>query len=161
MLFVVFRAGGERYALEASSIVEVVPLVRLTPLPHAPPSLRGLFRFRGAIVPAVDLSVLTGGTPAKDLMSTRILVTRIAIGEGGRERFVGLGAEGVTGTLLRPEGPSPAAGLSLPEAPWLSGVLQDGEEMVPCLSASRVIPAELLDLVGSPDALGAAPREDA
>ena len=153
MLFVVFRAGGRRYALEASSVVEVVPLVKLTPLPHAPPSLRGLFRFRGFIVPAVDLSVLTGGEPARELMSTRILVTRVDGHGEGRERFVGLVAEGVTGTLLRPEGPSQATGISLPEAPWLSGVLPDGEEMVPCLSASRIVPAELLDLVGSPDAL--------
>lgn len=146
MLFVVFRAAGGRWALDASTVVEVVPLVRLVPLPHAPAYVRGLFRWRGLVLPAVDLSVLAGGDASRELMSTRILVARIS-GEGAG-RFAGLVAEGVTGTALRPEGPASASGLSLPEAPWITGVLPDGAEMVPCISPSRIVPPEVLEMVG-------------
>ena len=146
MLFVVFRAAGARWALDASTIVEVVPLVRLIPLPHAPAYVRGLFRWRGLVLPAVDLSILAGGEASRELLSTRILVARLAGGAG--ERHAGLVAEGVTGTALRPEGPTSASGLSLPDAPWISGVLPDGDEMVPCIAPSRIVPHEVFEMVG-------------
>jgi chemotaxis-related protein WspB len=146
VLFLVFRAAGARWALDASTVVEVVPLVRLAPLPHAPPYVRGLFRWRGLVLPAVDLSVLAGGEPAREMMSTRILVARMP--DAGAGRFAGLVAEGVTGTALRPEGPASASGLSLPDAPWIAGVLPDGDEMVPCISPGRIVPPEVLEMVG-------------
>ena len=58
MLFLLFQIGKDRYALEASRVVEVVPLLALKELPQAPKGVAGLFNYRGALVPAVDLSEL-------------------------------------------------------------------------------------------------------
>lgn len=146
VLFLVFQAAGRRWALDAATVVEVVPLVRLGPLPGAPSYVRGLLRWRGRILPAVDLSVLAGGEPSRRRLSTRILVTRL--GGPGAGPFAGLVAEGVTGTLLRPGDPAPAPGLSIPDAPWVSGNLTDGDEIVPCLSPARIVPPEVLEMVG-------------
>jgi chemotaxis-related protein WspB len=61
MLFLLFQLGSERYALDASRVVEVVPLLCLQRLPQAPPGVAGVFNYRGQPVPAVDLSQLTMG----------------------------------------------------------------------------------------------------
>lgn len=55
-----FRSGGQPYALETRFIHEVLRGVELTPLPGAPPALRGLTLLRGEVLPAVELAPLFG-----------------------------------------------------------------------------------------------------
>ena len=43
MLFLLFQLGGERYALEVSRVVEVLPLLSFKQFPHAPPGIAGIF----------------------------------------------------------------------------------------------------------------------
>ncbi len=98
MLFLVFQIGNDRYALPAKSVVEVVPLLNLKHLPHAPRSIAGVFNYRGVPVPAMDLSDLTLGRPALERMSTRIIVVNCP-DANGQARLLGLIAEQATGIL--------------------------------------------------------------
>ena len=50
-----FGLAQERYALETTYVSEVCPLDDLTPLPCAPPFVRGLVNVRGRILPVIDL----------------------------------------------------------------------------------------------------------
>lgn len=54
------RVAGERYALAAHAIRGVAALVRLTPLPHAPPEVAGLIARGGEIIPAFHLRAVLG-----------------------------------------------------------------------------------------------------
>lgn len=54
----VFRAGGESYALSMESVREVERVSRVTPVPGAPAFLRGLVNLRGEILPLLDLAAL-------------------------------------------------------------------------------------------------------
>jgi len=47
MLFLLFQLGQDRYALEASRVIEVLPLVSLKRIPQAPRGVAGLFNYRG------------------------------------------------------------------------------------------------------------------
>ena len=38
-LFLKFRIGGEHYVIDAAQIAEVLPLLRITPVPQSPPAL--------------------------------------------------------------------------------------------------------------------------
>jgi len=78
MLFVLFQLGNDRYALEASQVVEVIPLVALKKLPQSPKGIAGFFVYRGQPVPAVDLGELLLGKPARERLSTRIIVVNNA-----------------------------------------------------------------------------------
>src|SRR6516225_3006193 len=69
-----FQLGKERYALEASRVVEVAPLLALKRLPQAPKGVAGIFNYRGCPVPALDLSELALGVPSSERLSTRIIV---------------------------------------------------------------------------------------
>lgn len=55
-----FAAGGERLAMPADEVVEVIPSPATTRVPHAPASLRGLANVRGQVVPVVSLAALLG-----------------------------------------------------------------------------------------------------
>lgn len=146
MLYVLLSAGSRRYALAARSVVEVVPLLRLEPLPGAPPSVRGLFSYRGTPVPAVDVSLLAGAGPVPERMSTRIVVVSVEEA-GGRRRLVGLLATSVTETVTRSASDAPPAGLQLPEAPWIESAFVVGDEVVPCVRVDAFLPAEVRSLV--------------
>ncbi|MFZ5928004.1 MAG: chemotaxis protein CheW [Acidobacteriota bacterium] len=67
----VFRAGGESYALSMECVREVERVSRVTPVPGAPPFVRGLVNLRGEILPLLDLAALfgrKGETPAPRLI---------------------------------------------------------------------------------------------
>lgn len=145
-MYVAVTASGRRYAFPAAAVVEVVPLVRFTPLPGAPPYVRGLFTYRGRVLPAVDLSVLTGGPGAPSLLSTRILVVEADDEDGGR-RPVGVIAEGVTDTVAGSEGTLAQTGLSLPGAPWIEGVLATPHGLVACVRPSALVPREVTRMI--------------
>jgi len=57
---VTFSVAGDRYAIEATLVREVIRPPRLTRVPHAPAGLLGLGNLRGAVLPVVSLGALLG-----------------------------------------------------------------------------------------------------
>ena len=55
--YVIFRLGGEGYALEVMRVQEVLDVKSLTQVPGGPKSLRGVLNLRGHVVPVYDLRV--------------------------------------------------------------------------------------------------------
>jgi len=125
MLFLLFRLGKERYALEASRVLEVLPLLNLRRLPQAPKGVAGVFNYRGTPVPAVDLSELTLGHPAKERLSTRIIVVNYV--DAGGKHLVGLVAEEATETLRKEAAEFVPSGVNMRAAPYLGPVLMDNK----------------------------------
>jgi chemotaxis-related protein WspB len=76
MLLLLFRLDDACFALDATEIVEILPLVTIIEVQHRPAGVAGLLNHRGALVPVVDLSVLALGRPALPRMSTRIILAR-------------------------------------------------------------------------------------
>ena len=140
MLFVLFQLGKNRYALEASRVVEVVPLLALKPLPQAPRGVAGLFVYHGQPVPALDLCELTLGRPALEHLSTRILLVQHNKAAGASQ-LIGLIAERATGTLRRDEKDFVAAGVPLAGAPFLGPVLMDEQGIIQILDAQKLLDA--------------------
>lgn len=77
MLYLLFRLGEDRYAIEARWAVEVMPLVELQRTRHTTRGVAGWMNYRGRPVPAIDLSELTCGRPARELLSTRIILVEV------------------------------------------------------------------------------------
>ena len=55
MQLLTFTVAGQTYAIESRRVVEVLPLVPARPIPHPPAYIRGIFTYRGRLVPLVDL----------------------------------------------------------------------------------------------------------
>jgi chemotaxis-related protein WspB len=81
MLLLTFKAGTNRYAIDVARIIELVPHVELTTIPHAPSFLAGLLGFRGKVVPVIDLGLLLNSVPCRECLSTRIILVNDAPGD--------------------------------------------------------------------------------
>ena len=129
-LFLLFRIGSERYALRATEVAEVLPRLPLKPIARAPQWVAGVFAYRGAVVPVIDLSALTFGQPAEARTSTRLVLVHYRPNESQPGQWLGLILEQATDTLrCNPQDFQPY-GLDNREAPYLGPVREDAQGLV-------------------------------
>ena len=125
MLFLVFRLGSDRYAIEATQVVEVLPLVNWKCLPRAPAGVAGIIDYHGAPVPLIDLTELALGKPSRKWMSTRIIVVNYRRDSSDQTHVLGLMAEQTIETIRRTEEEFANSGLTVTESPYLGPVTPD------------------------------------
>lgn len=124
-----FYVGNDLYALDSSQVVEVIPRVMLRKIHHAPDYVAGLFNYRGAIVPVIDLCHLIQGNPSRSHLSTRIIMVNYA-GKDNAKHCLGLMAERVTETLDKPDTELVDSGLQMDNAPYLGEMIMDEKGMI-------------------------------
>ena len=84
-----FRAGGQVFAVEAGAVLEILPTTTPTRIPGAPPAVRGLINVRGTLVTVVDAARAIGvGDAAAATGGSLILVEH-------RSRPIGLAVDEV------------------------------------------------------------------
>jgi len=143
MLHVLCRVGGDAYAIPASAVERVIPCAALKGLPGATHGLAGLLNYQGSSVPVVDLSLALTGTPARELLSTRILLCPLEESPTGR---LGLLVESVSRTVQLAESDFKPAGAS--GAEFLDGVAGSGAELLQRIEVPRILPDGLLVSLG-------------
>lgn len=73
---VVFGIEGQRYALPLSAVVQVLPMVAVSPLPKAPPVALGAVNLHGQVVPVLDIRRRLDLPSRNYGLSDRLLVVR-------------------------------------------------------------------------------------
>ncbi len=143
--FLTFQVGGAEYGVEILRVKEILEYQRPTPMPQAPPTVRGLINLRGAVVPVVDLAVKLG-------LPQQVPTRRscIVIVEGEREvGLVGLAVDAVNQVIDLDEAqlsPPPALGLG-PAAHLVSAVGKRQGGFALLLDIDRVVGASGLPQV--------------
>jgi purine-binding chemotaxis protein CheW len=61
--FLIFEAASQTFALPAHAVRRVLRMAAATPVPGAPPGLRGVLDVHGTLVPVVDVRVRLGLPP--------------------------------------------------------------------------------------------------
>jgi purine-binding chemotaxis protein CheW len=75
--FLVFRMGGQRFAIAANTVREVVRLpARLVPVPRVAGHIRGLFNLRGQVFAVSDLGLFLGLAASTMGPNSRLLVVK-------------------------------------------------------------------------------------
>jgi len=141
MVALLFEVDGRRYGLDVTQVLKVLPSVRLRPLPRVPEYIAGVFRYRGTLVPVIDLSQLIQGRPVAGLLSTRIILVRYA-GPSRPDRVLGLLAERVTDGLDDGDAEPVSSGVAVPEAPYLGGLSPSGS-MIQYVKVEQLLTDEL------------------
>src|SRR5580692_1368743 len=111
MLFLIFQIGSDRYAIECTQVVEILPLLNWKCVPRAPAGIAGIIDYHGVPVPLIDLVELASGRPSRKWMSTRIIVVNYDADYGvnyrqdpsGPVQLLGLVAEQATEVMRRAE----------------------------------------------------------
>ena len=75
--YVTFYVGDVLIGIDITGVDEINRHVEVTPVPHAPPFVCGVFNLRGDVVTAVDLHVILGiSQDASDAARTRTVIVR-------------------------------------------------------------------------------------
>ena len=132
-LFLVFHIGDERYALPATDVVEVLPRLPLKPIAQAPDWVAGVFAHRGQVVPVIDISAMTFGSPAVARTSTRLVLVNY------RGQLLGLLLEQASNTLRCDPADFQPYGLDNRDAPYLGPVRKDEAGLLQWLSVDDLL----------------------
>ena len=112
----VFLVAGRRHALPVGDVERVVPAAEVTPLPDAPPDVRGAVKVGSEVAPVVDLR-RRFGLPSRELeLSDRFLLVRF---QGALRALLVEAVEGVSSPRCR----------AVPETPDARVTLGDGAEL--------------------------------
>jgi chemotaxis-related protein WspB len=146
MLYLLCELDGNRYAIDAEHVAEVLPLINITRVPKAPPEVAGVCDRRGTPVPIVDLSQLLLGRPAARKLSTRILIVRY-VDNNGEKQHLGLVAEKATEILRRDADEFVSSGIRNDRAPYLGDVAGDKRGLVQRLDIHTILPESVRDVL--------------
>ena len=147
MLALLFSIGDQRYAIDCVRVVEVVPRVELRDIPHAPAGVAGLFNYRGAMVPVLDLCAMMAETSSRTHLSTRIILVRY--GDDQPYELLGVVAERVTATERLKDEDFHSAGVEITDAPFLGDVAVDEErnQTVQCIDVEHLVPESIRSIL--------------
>lgn len=146
MLFLLFELNQDRYVLDIAQVVEVLPLVDLKEIPQSPPGVAGIFNYRGEAVPVVDVCEMLLARPARQILSTRLVLVRQPDGNG-RERLLGLIVEKAIRTLRRDPGDFTDGGVANDAAPCLGPVAMDDQGVIQWVDPRKLLSDEVRDVL--------------
>jgi purine-binding chemotaxis protein CheW len=140
--YVVFRLGGEGYALEVMRVQEVLDVQAMTEVPGSPKCLLGVINLRGHVVPVYDLRIPFGLKiePKQGCVSSVLIVETEP---GNDSQVTGLVVDRVSDVLeFAPEEiqPSPQLGLGR-TTPFVRGLIRHHDAFLLVLDVDRVFSA--------------------
>jgi purine-binding chemotaxis protein CheW len=148
-----FALGGDDYFVATEQVRELVAAAPLTPLPGAPPWVRGVFNLRGAVVPLVDLGRKLGVGSAASTAGTSWLVVELIVER--RKHVLAFESEEVREIVALDDAallPTPPAGIPI-RRDCVRGVVLAGDRFRLVLDLERVFLAGE-SLAGEPGSSG-------
>lgn len=130
-----FKCGGQGYAVDIMSVREIRSWSQPTPLPHAPPFMRGMVNLRGSVLPVMDLAQRMGRPATTDDPRNVIIV----IQQG--KRFHGLLVDAVS-DIVHPRKDQLQDVPRTPDDvdPIAEQLFMDEDAMIQVLATDRIFP---------------------
>lgn len=133
---IAFRIGDQEFCIDIMSVREIRGWTPATPLPHAPPFVKGVINLRGAVLPILDLSERLGLGEVQASSRHVIIVAKV---DG---HLVGLLVDAVCDILTVSEQalqPTPDVACDTVKS-FVKGLLALDERMVSLISLDKVLP---------------------
>jgi purine-binding chemotaxis protein CheW len=134
--FVAFRVGAQEFCVDIMGVREIRGWTPATPLPHAPPYVRGVINLRGAVLPIVDLAMRFGLGPTEPTPRSVIIVVHI------HQQVVGLLVDAVSDILTSSEAsmqPTPDIASDMAKT-FVKGVYAVDNRMISIVTLDSVLP---------------------
>jgi len=149
MQLLTFTAGGQTYAIEATSVVEVLPAVPVRVVPRLPDYVLGVVGYRGMLIPVIDLAKRLTDEFSSRRLSTRLLVVEFPWRERSESSLpsskarLGIVAENMVSTLRSDDVDMVFPTMHLESSPFLGRILRLNGQTVHMLIVENLLPAEL------------------
>ncbi len=133
--YLVFALGDERYAIEIDRVQEIRAFTPITPIPTAPPYVRGVMNLRGTVAPVVGLREKFALT---SVPYDKFSVIVVLLVEG---KAIGLVVDAVTDVLNVPEGsvePLPELGGRV-DTSFIVGIIREEEKYALVLDSKAIV----------------------
>ena len=142
MLYLMLYLGSDNYVIKASDVIEIVPLVKLTLIPRAPDYVAGMFNYRGAAVPVIDMRRLITNRPFRSVMSTRIILVNYPVAVA-QNRVLGLIAEHVTDMLQLEEESFVDPVIRVTDVPHMSEIIAGQAGVIQRIDLEKILPEDV------------------
>ena len=142
--YLIFKAGGEQFAVSIASIREIIEYREVTSVPMMPAYLRGIINLRGRVVPVIDLLVRFGRASTETTRRTCIVILEVLHNE--EQQYLGIVVDAVTAVMEIADAdiePPPSFGAKL-RSDFISGMGKIGEQFVIILDIAQVLSVEEL-----------------
>lgn len=148
-LMLLFSVGSSLFACDAEPILEIVPKVKLSEIPHTPTYFCGLMNYGGHPVPVIDFCQLIAGRYAQNSLHSRIII--FTHPKEGEPPLMGVIAEKVTETTLLSMDDFIQSGVNIEFHPYLGGVYSTEKETVQLVNIEKLFEQmkELPDIIGT------------
>jgi purine-binding chemotaxis protein CheW len=138
--FLTFTLDSEEYGIEILKVQEIKGFSKITPIPNAPPFVKGVMNLRGAVVPIVDLRSRFAMAARDYDQFTVIIVVNLV------DKIVGLVVDTVSDVMTIPEAnvaetPELAGGV---DASCITGMGKVDEKLVMLIDIARLVGGEPL-----------------
>lgn len=134
-LLATFRLRDSLFALDASTVQEVIRLGAVTVVSHGPPEAVGVINLRGKIVTLLDTGLILGLAAAARTRESRVFLIE------DRGEFLGLLVDRVGEVIEVEPGSSEALPLNIPaaQARFFSGVCRSGGRVITLLNTVEIL----------------------
>lgn len=148
MLLIRFHIGDQAYVVDAATVRRVLPLPRLRRIAGGPAGLRGVFLYRGAVMPVLDLRALISATECVDALGSRLLLVGVRADCPGEMPVAGLLAERVTAAAWMDMNPPSQNALTRGDAACTGPMVRIDGELTQMIAWDRLLTPEILALGG-------------
>lgn len=145
MMLLLFFVGEDRYGLDVTQVVEVIPCVTINKVPRVPEYVVGLLNYHGKSVPVIDMTALMCDRLSQRRLSTRIILVNHH-DENHVPHLLGMMAERVISTVKLPESSFFPSGIES-EAAFLGDVVIDEGKIVHRVDVNRLLTVKMRDVL--------------
>lgn len=144
MLFLQFYISQDRYIINASHILSVIPLVKMHKMTGVPDYMVGLINYKGQTVPVVDFCMLLSGKKSKTRLSTRIVLVDYVYASK-QHKTLGFIAEKATEVIKLNQGDFTPNMIQSDAAPYLGPIANDSEGLLQKIDIEKLINLKVRD----------------
>lgn len=140
--YLTFIMADEEYGVDILAVQEIRGWESATPLPNAPPHIKGVINLRGTIVPIVDLRCCFGLPSIEYTAITVVIVLKVQSGK--TEKVMGIVVDAVSDVYALAEGDMRAApdlGSSV-NTDVIKGLVNVNDKMVILLEIDKLLSLE-------------------
>ncbi len=142
MLILGLSIGEERYGIEATCVIEIVPLIKLKKVPLTESAIKGLFNYRGTPTPVIDLCQLFESRYCSNNLSTRIIIINY-LDISGALKPLGLIAEKVTDVMKCEIDKISNSGIQSENNNFLGQIYKHHNDMIQLINTQHILPESI------------------